>query len=96
MKTVHRFVASSIICGIFAAGCLGGTVTDDPPVEPSTSETEQGLANSFVTTTYFAEAALINEVGECISASICTAVSRVCTGTKTVFFTSVSESCGDL
>jgi hypothetical protein len=93
MRIVHRTVASSIICGAFAAGCLGGTVTDDSPAEPSTSETAQGLASSFLITTYFAEAAHINEVGGCISASICTGGSRVCTGTKTAFFTSESESC---
>lgn len=90
MKTLRRIISSGIMYGIFAAGCLGSPVTDDEPVGTA----EQTLANGYKDILYFANPEhLGGPVGECITASVCTAPSTVCSGTQTEFSETTLHDC---
>lgn len=89
MKAICRIISSGIVYGIFAVGCVGSPATDDEPVGTA----EQSLANGYKDIIYFSEPELIGPVGECITASVCTAPSTVCSGIQTSFSETTLHDC---
>jgi hypothetical protein len=89
VKAICRIISSGIVYGIFAVGCVGSPATNDEPVET----TEQSLANGYKDIIFFSEPELIIPVGECITASVCTAPSTVCSGSQTSFSTTTFHDC---
>ena len=89
MKAIYRIITSGIMYGIFAVGCVGSPTTDDEPAGTA----EQSLANSYKDIIYFSEPELIGPVGECITASVCSARTTVCSGTQTSFSMTTLHDC---
>ncbi|MFT3771484.1 MAG: hypothetical protein QM820_39215 [Minicystis sp.] len=96
MKNIIRLCAC-LSLGLFAVACVGSPSSSEPGSPESgdeeVGEAEQALPSSYTITTYYKEAAKINEVGYCISPSICTGSTTSCSGQKTVYYTRVTEAC---
>ena len=98
MTTKRRFIASSIVCGVFAAGCVGSSATEDNAA--TVGQTEQALGATTQAQereiTYYDNANHDNEVGWCIGPYMCYGPKGLhCGGIKTAYYTISWSDCGE-
>ena len=89
MTLMRRFIASSFVCGVFAAGCVSSPATQDNAAAVGEAEQELGATTQAQERliTYFAEAAHINVVGSCFGPYRCFGPKgTTCWGIKTAFY----------
>ena len=85
-----RWIVASMLVGLLATACGEST---PPPGEEDVGDAEQALASSYTYTTYYKEAAKINEVGYCLTPSICSGSTLQCSGVKSIYRTIESQAC---
>lgn len=102
MRIISRVVLSSILCGVFGAGCVAPSSESSEAIEPVADEpvaqTEQQIGGTTLAqerfVTYFAEPAKITEVGWCSGPYRCFGPKGlVCSGIKTAHYTVEWFSC---
>lgn len=87
-----RWIVASMLVGLLATACGESTPPSEPEAE-RLGDVQQPLPSSYIFTTYYHEAAKINEVGWCVSPSICSGANTQCSGVKTVYKTAETQTC---
>ena len=85
-----RWIVTSMLVGLLATACGESPAPSD---EESVGDVQQPLPSSYTFTTYFKEAAKINEVGWCASPSLCSGANTTCSGVKTLYKTAETQTC---
>ena len=87
-----RWIVASMFVGLLATACGESTPPSEPAAE-NLGDVQQALPSSYIFTTYYHEAAKINEVGWCVSPSTCSGPTTQCSGVKTVYKTAENQTC---